>query len=135
LIILASLAHSSHSGEGCLSGETTGLRLTLSELIYYIEMLRNVNDNRLGSRVICVPNDRDAIFQRNHIEARPQKRKFFTENKTQTPDFNSSLDVLHTIYIPNGDNKIYYPYPKNCERLQETYNETDWTTFLNYTKN
>jgi hypothetical protein len=135
LIILASFARSSHSGEGGLSGETTGLRLTLSELIYYIEMLRNVNVNRLSYRVVCVPNDRDAIFQRTHIEVRPQKRKFFTENKTQTPDFNSSLDVLHSIYTPNEDNKLYYPYPKNCERLQETYHETDWTTFLNYSKN
>jgi hypothetical protein len=92
-------------------------------------MLRNVNDDKLGARVICVPTDRAEILQRTAIHTTPQKRKFFTENKTQTPDFNSSHDVIDSIYTPNEDNKIYYPYPKSCERLQETYHETDWTSF------
>jgi hypothetical protein len=98
-------------------------------------MLRNVNDNKLGSRVIVVPIDREAILQETRIEARPGKRKFFIENKTQTPDFNSSLDVIHSIYTPNEDNKIYYPYQKSCMKLQETYHECDWTTFTNYSNN
>jgi hypothetical protein len=97
-------------------------------------MLRNINDNKLGSRVICVPVDRNAVLQRTHIEATPKKRRFFIENKTQTPDFNSSLDVLKTIFTPNEDNKIYYPYPKSASRLQETYHEYDWSTFINYSK-
>jgi hypothetical protein len=97
-------------------------------------MLRNVNDNKLGSRVIRSPTDRENILQKTHFEAKPQKRQFFTEKKTQMPDFNSNLEILRTIYTPNEDNKIYYPYLKSCEELKETYHEYDCTSFMNYSK-
>jgi hypothetical protein len=99
-------------------------------------MLRNVNDNKLDARVINVPNaNRETILRETRIDVRPRKRRFFIENKTQTPDFNSSLEVIHNIYTPNEDNKIYYPYEKSYMLMQETYRECDWTTFVNYSDN
>jgi hypothetical protein len=97
-------------------------------------MLKNVNDNKLGSRIICVPTDREAILQKTRVKSTPRTRILFTENKTATPDFNSNLDVIRTIYTPNEDNEIYLPYSKTDERLEPTYREYDWSTNINYQK-
>jgi hypothetical protein len=97
-------------------------------------MLSNVKDNKLGSRIICVPTDREAILQRTHIESTPRRRTFFTENKTATPDFTSNLDVIRSIYPPNEDNEIFLPYPKTDELLEPTYREYDWSSNINYHK-
>jgi hypothetical protein len=97
-------------------------------------MLRFVNDNKLGSRIICVPTDRETVLQKTRIESIPRRLTFFTENKTATPDFNSDLDVIRTIYTPNEDNEIYLAYPKTDEKLEPTYREYDWSTNINYQK-